>query len=327
MRTLARRVMLYVVAAVAAITLDFFIPRLMPGNAVSSVLARLQGSQVTPATIRALEVEYGLTGHQSAWDQYLKYWVNLLHGNLGVSTNYYPSSVASVIGSGLLWTIGMVGLATVISFTLGTLLGVLVAWRRGSWLDNLLPALTFFQAAPYFFIAILLVAGFATGLHWFPALGGYDQATVTPGLSWSYIANVLDHAILPALTIVLASAAGWIIGMRNVMVTTMDEDYVLVAQAKGLPKHRVIAYAARNAILPSVTGFSLAIGFVVSGALLTEIVFSYPGIGYILQQAVLNRDYPLLQGVFLIITFAVLTANFIADLASVLLDPRTRQEG
>jgi peptide/nickel transport system permease protein len=234
--------------------------------------------------------------------------------------------VTSVISSGLWWTLGLVGLATVISFTLGTLLGVLVAWRRGSALDNLLPAMTFFQAAPYFFIAIVLVAVFATKLGWFPAINAYDQTLVSPGWNWPYIANVLDHAFLPALTIVLASAAGWIVGMRNVMVTTMDEDYVLVAQAKGLPKRRVVQYAARNAILPSVTGFSLAIGFVVSGALLTEIVFSYPGLGYILQQAVLERDYPLLQGVFLIITFAVLTANLIADFAYVLLDPRTRQE-
>jgi peptide/nickel transport system permease protein len=150
---------------------------------------------------------------------------------------------------------------------------------------------------------------------------------VTPGLNWPFISNVLEHAVLPALTIVLASAAGWVVGMRNVMVTTMDEDYVLVAQAKGLPKRRVVGYAARNAILPSVAGFSLAIGFVVSGALLTEIVFSYPGIGYILQQAVENRDFPLLQGVFLIITFAVLSANLIADFVYVLLDPRVRQEG
>ena len=193
-------------------------------------------------------------------------------------------------------------------------------------LDNLLPAMTFFQAAPYFFIAIVLVAVFATRLGWFPAINAYDQTLVTPGWNWGYLSNVLDHAFLPALTIVLASVAGWIVGMRNVMVTTMDEDYVLVAQAKGLPKRRVVSYAARNAILPSVTGFSLAIGFVVSGALLTEIVFSYPGIGYILQQAVLERDYPLLQGVFLIITFTVLTANLIADFAYVLLDPRTRQE-
>ncbi len=327
MITLARKIALYVVAAVVAITLDFFIPRLMPGNAVSAVLGKLQGTQVTPAALKALEAEYGVGGQGNAWDQYVKYWGNLLHGNLGVSTNQFPASVLSVISSGLFWTIGMVGLATLISFTLGTLLGILVAWRRGSWLDNLLPAMTFFQAAPYFFIAILLIAGLATGLHWFPALGGYDQTLVSPGLNWPYISNVLDHAILPALTIVLASAAGWIVGMRNVMVTTMDEDYVLVAQAKGLPKRRVVAYAARNAILPSVTGFSLAIGFVVSGALLTEIVFSYPGIGFILQQAVLNRDFPVLQGVFLIITFAVLAANLIADLVYVLLDPRVRQEG
>ena len=297
----------------------------MPGNALTAALGRLQNTQVTPAVIKSLEVEYGLTGHQSAWDQYVQYWDHLLHGNMGISTEF-SQSVTSVIGGGLYWTLGMVGLATMISFVLGTVLGALVAWRRGSWLDNLLPAMTFFQAAPYFFIAILLIAGFATGLHWFPALGGYDQTLVTPGLNWTYISNVIDHAILPAITIVLASAAGWVVGMRNVMVSTMDEDYVLVAQAKGLPKRRVILYAARNAILPSVTGFSLAIGFVVSGALLTEIVFSYPGIGYILQQAVLNHDYPLLQGLFLIITFAVLGANLIADFVYVLLDPRTRQE-
>src|SRR5207248_8807564 len=166
---------------------------------------------------------------------------------------------------------------------------------------------------------------FAVKLGWFPSEGARG-ITDFPALNWTYASDVLYHAAVPTATIVIASAAGWIVGMRNVMVTTMDEDYVLIAQAKGLPKKRVINYAARNAILPSVTGFSLAIGFVVSGALLTEIVFSYPGIGYILQQAVLERDYPLLQGVFLIITFAVLTANLIADFAYVLLDPSTRQE-
>ncbi|HZR49294.1 MAG TPA: ABC transporter permease [Streptosporangiaceae bacterium] len=326
MRALARKLAFYILAAVVAITIDFFIPRMMPGNALTAALGKLQNAQVTPALIKSLEIEYGLTGHQSAWDQYVQYWNHLLHGNMGMSTEF-SQSVTSVIGGGIFWTLGMVGLATVISFVLGTVLGALVAWRRGSWLDNLLPAMTFFQAAPYFFIAILLIAGFATELHWFPALNGYDQTLVTPGLTGTYLANVIDHAILPALTIVLASAAGWIVGMRNVMVSTMDEDYVLVAQAKGLPKRRVILYAARNAILPSVTGFSLAIGFVVSGALLTEIVFSYPGIGYILQQAVLNHDYPLIQGVFLIITFAVLGANLIADFVYVLLDPRTRQGG
>lgn len=324
MRILARRLGFYLLTALAAVTVDFFIPRIMPGNPVEAVLAQMQGT-VTPATIRSLELQYGLNSKQSLWSQYLTYWDHLLHGNLGLSTSYYPSSVTDVIRGAVPWTIGLVGMATIISFVLGTALGVLVAWRRGSWLDSLLPATTFFQAAPYFFVAFLALDFFANRLGWFPTGRAYNQLDF-PAFTGSYIGDVLYHAALPAATIVLCSAAGWIVGMRNVMVTTMDEDYVLVAQAKGLPKSRVVWYAARNAILPSVSGFSLAIGFVVSGALLTEIVFSYPGLGWILLQAVSARDYPLLQGIFLIITFAVLAANLLADFVYVFLDPRTRQE-
>ncbi len=324
MRVIVRRLLFYIVTAILAVTVTFFIPRLMPGNPVEAVLAHLQGN-VTPQTIRSLELQYGLNSPQGLWGQYTTFWVHLVHGNLGVSTSYYPSSVTSVIRSAIPWTIGLVGLATVISFVLGTVLGVLVAWRRGTWLDSLLPVTTFFQAAPYFFVAFIALDVFATRLGWFPTGRAYGQLDF-PGWNAAYVGDVLEHAILPAATIVLCSAAGWIVGMRNVMVTTMDEDYVLVAQAKGLPKRRVIWYAARNAILPSVSGFSLAIGFVVSGALLTEIVFSYPGLGWIMLQAVAGRDYPLLQGIFLIITFAVLLANLAADSVYVFLDPRTRQE-
>jgi peptide/nickel transport system permease protein len=324
MRVLTRRIVFYALTALAAITVDFLIPRLMPGNPVEALLARLQ-NQVNTQTIKSLEAQFGLHTKEGLIGQYLHYLNNVLHGNLGISTGYYPSTVASVIKGGLPWTLGLVGVATVISFILGTLLGIVVAWRRGSWLDNALPAMTFFQAAPYFFIAFLAVDLFSTKLGWFPSGQAYSVGTF-PSWSLSYAADVLYHAVLPALTIVVCSAAGWIVGMRNVMVTTMDEDYVLVAQAKGLPKRRVVGYAARNAVLPSISGFSIAIGFVVSGALLTEIVFSYPGLGWILLQAVNNRDYPLLQGLFLIITFAVLAANLIADFTYVLLDPRTRQE-
>jgi peptide/nickel transport system permease protein len=324
MRLLARRLGLYVVTAVVAITVNFFIPRLMPGNPVQAAIGHMQ-SRVTQQTIRALDLQYGLNTKLSLWGQYLHYWGQLSHGNLGISFSSYPSTVTSVIRGALPWTVGLVGLATIISFVLGTLLGIAAAWRRGSWLDNLLPAMTFFQAAPYFFVAILMVALFATKFGWFPQNSGYDTTLLNPGLNWPYIASLLDHAILPALTIVVGSVAGWIIGMRNMMLTTMDEDYVLIAQAKGLSRQRVISYAARNAILPSVSGFSLAIGFVVSGSLLTEIVFSYPGIGFVLLQAIGTEDYPLLQGIFLIITFAVLGANLIADLTYAFLDPRTRQ--
>jgi peptide/nickel transport system permease protein len=322
---ISRRIGFYVLTAIAAVTVTFFIPRVMPGNPVSAVLAKMQGTVVTKQTLAALAAEFGSDTREGLLGQYLHYWNNILHGNLGISTSNGMVPVTDVIRGALPWTLGLVGTATVVSFFLGTLLGILVAWRRGSWLDTLLPATTFFQAAPYFFLAFLVIDLFAIKLGWFPPERAYGQLDF-PAFDWAYISDVIDHAILPALTIVIASAAGWIVGMRNVMITTMDEDYVLIAQAKGLPKRRVVWYAARNAILPSISGFSLAIGFVVSGALLTEIVFSYPGLGWILLQAVNNRDYPLLQGIFLIITFAVLAANLIADFTYVLLDPRTRQE-
>jgi peptide/nickel transport system permease protein len=325
MRLILRRIVLYVVTAIVAITINFFLPRLLPGNPALAVLGKAQSAE-SPQAVAALEVQYGIKTKTGEWGQYVQYWVHLLHGNLGTSLNAYPASVGSLIRAALPWTIGLVGTATVISFVLGTLIGVAAAWRRGSWLDNVLPVMTFFQSAPYFFVAILTVALFATKLGWLPASQGYDTATLNPGFTWAFISNVADHAVLPALTIVLASAAGWMLGMRNMMITTMDEDYVLLAQAEGLPRHRVVAYAARNALLPNVSGFSLAIGFIVSGALLTEIVFSYPGVGYLLFNSIGSDDYPVLQGIFLIITIAVLLANLLADFTYALLDPRTRQE-
>jgi peptide/nickel transport system permease protein len=324
-RTIARRLGFYLVTAVVAISLDFLLPRIIPGNPVDAILAKMQGVSITKATIKALDLQFGVNTKAGLWSQYIHYFSTVLHGNLGLSTSNGFATVTSVIGSALPWTLGLVGVSTVISFVLGTSIGALVAWKRGSWLDNLLPLTTFFQAAPYFFLAFLAIDLFAIKLGWFPS-GGAHQNLDFPALNWTYISDVVDHAFLPALTIVVASAAGWIVSMRNVMLTTMDEDYVLIAAAKGLPNRRVIWYAARNAILPSVSGFALAIGFIVSGALLTEIVFSYPGLGLLLVDAVGANDYALLQGIFLIITFAVLTANLIADFVYVFLDPRTRQE-
>lgn len=325
MRTIARRLAFYVVTAIVAVSLDFLIPRLIPGNPVDAILSHMQGVTLSRATINGLELQFGVGTKASLWSQYTHYWSTVLHGNLGTSISNGFVPVSTVIRGALPWTLGLVGVSTVISFVLGTGIGVLVAWRRGSWLDNLLPVVTFFQAAPYFFIAFLAVDLFAIKLGWFPAEGAHQNLNFA-AFNWTYISDVLDHAVLPALTIVVASAAGWIVGMRNVMLTTMDEDYVLIAAAKGLHKPRVVWYAARNAVLPSVSGFALAIGFIVSGALLTEIVFSYPGLGLLLVNAVGDNDYALLQGIFLIITFAVLAANLIADFVYVFLDPRTRQE-
>jgi peptide/nickel transport system permease protein len=324
-RVIAQRLGFYLVTAIVAVSLDFLIPRLIPGNPVNAILAKMQGTTISKATINALDLQFGVNTKASLWSQYIHFWDNVLHGNFGLSISNGFEPVSSVVRGAALWTLGLVGVATVISFVLGTAIGALIGWRRGSWLDNLLPVVTFFQAAPYFFLAFLAVDLFAIKLGWFPAEGAHQNLDF-PAFNWTYISDVLDHAVLPALTIVVASAAGWIVGMRNVMLTTMDEDYVLVAAAKGLSRRRVIWYAARNAMLPSVSGFALAIGFIVSGALLTEIVFSYPGLGLLLVNAVGSNDYGLLQAIFLLITFAVLLANLLADFVYVFLDPRTRQE-
>jgi peptide/nickel transport system permease protein len=321
---LLRRLGFYVLTAWAAVTVNFFIPHLMPGDPVQNLIARQQGKS-SPQAVEALRAQLGLTGDRSLWTDYLHYWGQLFHGDLGISTSFFPASVSSVLTAALPWTVALVGVSTVVSFLAGTIVGIVVAWRRGSWLDGVLPVATFFQAVPYFFFALLVLILLGSDLGAFPISGGSDPG-VDIGLNGPFLASVLYHGFLPMVTIVISSIAGWILGMRNMMVTTMDEDYVLVAQAKGLPTRRVIGYAARNAILPSVSSFSLSLSFVVSGALLTEIVFSYPGIGFQLLQAVQALDFPLLQGIFLVITFAVLAANLFADVVYALLDPRTRQE-
>lgn len=326
MRHLLRRIGFYVVALWAAATLNFLIPRLAPGNPAETLIARLHG-KISPRALHALEIAFGVNG-DPLWSQYLQYLNNLLHGNLGISITYYPTPVAVVISQEIPWTLMLVGISLVISFVLGTLVGVVVAWRRNSFMDGLLsPLFTFLSAIPYFWLALIMLYILGYLLNWFPINGGYDTNVVTPGWSPDFIASAITHGILPALTIVISSIAGWLLGMRNTMITTLSEDYVLMAEAKGLSQRRIMMlYAARNAILPNITSFALSLGFVVSGALLTEIVFSYPGVGYAIYQAVENLDYALLQGLFLIIAIAVLGANFLADLVYVALDPRVRLE-
>ena len=325
MRYLGRRLVFYVLTAIAAITLNFFIPRLMPGNPAEILVSRIRG-RVTPQELHAFELQFGLQTRASLPSQYVSYWDGLLHGQLGRSITYFPEPVIDVIRSSLPWTVVLIGAATIISFVVGTLLGIIAAWRRGSALDALIPATTFFSSVPYFWLALLMIFLFAHEVHLFPSSGSYAIG-MTVGFNGSFLASAFYHALLPALTIVASSLAGWLLGMRNMMVTTMSEDYVTVAEAKGLTDRRVmLAYAARNALLPNIAGFALSLGFVVSGALLVEIVFSYPGIGYALFQAVTNEDYPLMQGVFLVITLAVLIANLLADACYAFLDPRVRAD-
>jgi peptide/nickel transport system permease protein len=323
MTFIARRLGFYVVAFWAAVTINFAIPRVMPGNAVDSVLGRFQN--LTPQVVKSLEVEFGLHPKGTIITQYFQYWNDVLHFNLGVSTSQYSTHVSTIIGETLPWTLILVGVATVLSFVIGTLLGIIAAWRRGGRFDRALPALTLLQAMPYFFLAILLIYLFSVKLNWLPYGQGYSLG-LTPGFNWPFISSAVTHSLLPALTIIATSIGGWMLQMRNVMLTTISEDYILVAQAKGLPTRRVMfTYGARNAILPNIAGFALALGFVVAGALVMEIVFSYPGVGFTLYNAVTSNDYPLMQGIFLVISLTVLSASLLADIAYAFLDPRARR--
>ncbi|MCX7522485.1 ABC transporter permease [Microbacterium sp. STN6] len=327
MRFYLQKIAFYVVALWAAVTLNFVIPRLMPGNPVDVIISKMgaAGQPVTSGTRHALEVELGGGGGGNVFAQYGEYIVNLLHGNLGVSLVDYPEKVTSVIAQALPWTIALVGLATVISFILGVGLGMFAGWKRGSWLDNLIPVTTMFQAVPYFWLALILVLVLTRVVSIFPYAGGYDVAATMPGLSWGFIGSALYYGTLPALTIVISSIGGWMLGMRNMMVSTLSEDYIVTAEAKGLNPRRVrMTYAARNAVLPSLSGFAISLGFVVAGSIVTEQVFSYPGIGQLLFTAVTNNDYSLMQGTFLVISVSVLAANLVVDVLYGIIDPRTR---
>jgi peptide/nickel transport system permease protein len=319
---IVRRVIFYLVAAWVALTINFFIPRAMPGNAVESVMSKFPNLQ--PSAYKALQALLGVGHPGSLWHQYLAYLSNVFHFNFGADVSNYPASVASLLAQTIPWTIILVGTATVIAFLAGTVLGVVAGWRHGGWLDRILPGLMFFQAVPYFFLALILLELLAVRGHLFPPGQGYSGGLV-PGWHWDFVSSAIYHSLLPAFTIVIASVAGWMLQMRNVMITTIGEDYMLAAQAKGLSNRRVMfSYAARNALLPQLQGFGLAVGFVVSGAIVMEIVFSYPGIGLLLLNAVTSDDFPLMQAIFLVITFAVLLANLIVDMIIVAVDPRAR---
>lgn len=323
---LVRRIGFYVVTGVIALSINFFIPRLMPGNPVLSLIARFH-TQITPKTLAALDVLFGVHHRAGLWAQYTQYWREMFSGNLGVSFTYFPTPVTHVIGSSLPWTLVLVGVCTVISFVLGTLIGCVVGWRPGSVLDNLLPLSTFFSTVPYFWLGLIALFVFGGLVHWFPVSGAYNTS-VSIGWTWQFFGSAVYHAVLPGVTLVASTLAFWLLRMRNMMVTTLGEDYVLLAEAKGLSRMRIMGmYGARNAILPNIASFAMALGFVVTGSIVLEVVFSYPGIGYVLYQAVSNEDYPLMQGIFLVITLVVLLANFLADFCYVVLDPRAREEG
>ncbi len=305
-----------------ALSLNFFLPRLMPGDPARALLAKMDAIQ--PEQLESIRAAFGLDTKDPLALQYWHYLANTFSGNLGVSFSRFPMPVAQVMRIAVPWTLGLMGLCTIISFILGTLIGVFAAWRRETKLASFsVGFFSFVRSFPYFWLGLVFVYFFSFRLRVFP-IGGAYSVDATRG-SGSWWLSVLRHGALPALTICVTSMGAWMLTMRNNMINVLAEDYITVALAKGLPLRRIKSlYAAKNAILPSVTGFAMSLGFVVGGGLVTEMVFSYPGVGYMLFQAVNAKDYPLMQAIFLFIATAVLIANFLADIAIMFLDPRVR---
>lgn len=324
LKFISRRLGFYLITLFVAITLDFFLPRLLPGDPAAAILAPM-GSRMTQEQIDALRIAMGLNDSPLI-QQYFTFITHIFKGDLGISYSQFPAPVTEVVASGLKWTL-LLGLSSlIISVIIGHLIGILGAWRRGSMFDIVIPPFfNFIGAFPAFFLAlgVLYIVGMELG--WFPISHAYAM-TITPSFSVEYILSVLKHLVMPLTVSVLVNLRIWIQQMRNVMISVLAEDYITMAEAKGLSQQWIMfKYAARNAILPSVTSFGIVLGSMLSGQVLIEQVFSYPGLGLLLVRSVGARDYPLMGGLFLGITAGVLLANFLVDILYVFIDPRIRK--
>lgn len=328
MRFLVRRLSMFLFTLWAAMTLNFFIPRMMPGNPVQALEARTRG-HVSAADAASILASFGYKPGAGLLAQYFTYLKDMLTGQWGESIGLsLGEPVRTIVSEALPWTLGLIGLTTVIAFVAGNVVGIVAGWRRGGTLDSWLPSTLVITAnLPYYWVGMLLILLFSSTLNWLPADFNYDPS-ILPGFSPGFIGSVLQHAVLPAFTLLVTSIGGWILTMRNNMITTLAEDYVRMGRAKGLSNRKIMyGYAARNAMLPNISGFAMSLGFVLSGAILVEYVFNYQGVGYMLLNAVEDADYPVMQVLFMLYTVAVLLAILVADFVMVWLDPRARAKG
>lgn len=320
-RYLARKVFIYLVTFFVAVTIDWAIPRFMPGDPIERLLSRMQAQ---PAASEALSGYYtkAFGFDVPLWKQYLNFWAALFHGDLGRSVASFPTPVWELIRGALPYTLALLIPAVLLSFWAGNKVGALAARRKG--LDNtVLPVSYVLTATPQMWLGIVLVWTFATTLAVFPVSGAYGLA-VQPEWSVEFARSFLHHWVLPFSALFLVAFGGWAIGMRNMIIYELEADYSNYLAALGAPSKLVRKYAYRNALLPQITGLALALGAVVAGAIVVEIVFSYPGLGSLTLTAIQNRDYFLIQGIFLFLIVGVLIANFVIDVAYVFIDPRTR---
>jgi peptide/nickel transport system permease protein len=324
---LIRRTSQLVLVIFIAATINFVLPRLLPGNPVEISLqgkiATASGTYTVNPGIIAKQYmgEFGL--NKPVLSQYYTYWKDLLHGELGVSLADYPRPVTSMIKAALPWTLGLLTVSAIIAFAVGSLLGGLLAWPRAPRaLRILAPGLMAVSVVPYYLLAIILIYLFSTRWQLLPGTQGYNPTQI-PAWNWNSIADILRHAILPGLSIVLGGIGFWALGMRGMMISVQGEDYITFADAKGLrPRRLFFWYGMRNALLPQVTQLAVALGVIVSGAVLVEVIFNYPGLGYLLWTAVEGKDYFVIQGIVLMLIISMAVALYIVDLIYPLLDPR-----
>jgi peptide/nickel transport system permease protein len=327
---LARRLALYLVTLWGALTVAFFFFRLIPGDPIEAFITSLQQNQVYGVQAGQEIVDhyrevFGLNGN--LFQQYLHYLYRIfVSHDLGPALLDFPEPSQVIILRALPWTIGLLGLSALMAWSIGILLGAVVGWRRGSkiseWVTNFALA---FSHVPYYFVALMLVFVVAYRLAWLPPTAGYD-ASATPGLNMPFLTSVVRHGLLPATSLVFIGVCNWMISTRMLMVTTLGEDYLTFADAKGLPKRQILTrYALRNCYLPQVTALGISLGFIFNGNVLVEQLFNYPGVGHLLVQAIQILDYDTIQGIVAIVIFTVLTANLAMDLLLPLLDPRVKQ--
>jgi peptide/nickel transport system permease protein len=320
-RYLIRKLITYVLTFFVGATITWAIPHLMPGDPVQLYLSRftLQPSGYAPL-YKTMSQAFGT--NLPLWDQYWHFWVGLVHGDLGVSIYDFPARVTTLIGGAVPYTLALLVPAIVLSYIAGNRLGALAARRKV--LDNtLLPVGYLFQATPYPWIALAMPFLFGAVWHLFPISGGYDP-NLLPQLSWTFVVNLLYHWFLPFLTVFLVSLGGWAIGMRNLVIYELENDSSRYLRALGASERLVRRYAYRNASLPQLSGLALALGVVIGGNIVAEIAFHYPGLGWLIYNAISDEDYFLLQGIFIFIVLGVLIANFVIDIVYLIVDPRTR---
>lgn len=315
----------FLITFVFAFLLNFILPRMMPGDPVAVITQRVTQGMTSQSGVAKIYQEYSeLFGtNKPMLEQFFLYVKNVSQGNFGISFSQYPRPVAEIIKSSIWWTVCLQFPAIIVGWLIGNTLGALAAYLKGGFDKVIMPVSIFVSNFPAFGMAIIMVVIFATTLKWFPISGGYGFDQI-PNMSWTFVWSVIVHYQLPFWSIVLISIGGQAIGMRSMSIYELNADYVKYSRFLGINDRKIVGYVFRNAMLPQVTGLALSIGTMVGGALVAEIIFSYPGLGNTILKAVVGQDYPLISGVTLIITLMVLSANFIIEIIYGIIDPRIK---